>query len=138
MRDDARAARDRKRKRPYLFDGTTPPTPIHEPDTVWQVLTLAALLDGQQMPAGRIRELFEALCGDGDVGERCPSVRCCEKRHTARRVSNGPPTLLAFLATVTQHLLDNQAAQAVAHEHQSTRPNPVVQHPLDQARRSLW
>ncbi|MBF6333321.1 hypothetical protein [Nocardia transvalensis] len=65
MRDDARAERKRKRKPPYLFDGTTPPTPIHEPDTVWQVLTLAALLDGQQMPAGRIRELFQALCGDG-------------------------------------------------------------------------
>ncbi|MGW4769862.1 hypothetical protein ACWEO2_17680 [Nocardia sp. NPDC004278] len=65
MRDDARASRKRKRKAPYMFDGTLPPTPIHEPDTVWQVLTLAALLDGQDMPAGRIRELFEALCGDG-------------------------------------------------------------------------
>ncbi|MEV6321371.1 hypothetical protein AB0M45_09265 [Nocardia sp. NPDC051787] len=65
MRDDARANRNRKRKKPYMFDGTTPPTPIHEPDTVWQVITLAALLDGQQMPAGRIRELFEALCGEG-------------------------------------------------------------------------
>ncbi|WP_062989957.1 hypothetical protein [Nocardia anaemiae] len=65
MRDEARATRRRKRKRPYMFDGTTPATPIHEPDTVWQVLTLAALLDGQDMPAGRIRELFEALCGDG-------------------------------------------------------------------------
>ncbi|WP_433677975.1 hypothetical protein [Nocardia sp. CA-119907] len=65
MRDEARATRQRKRKQPYMFDGTTPPTPVHEPDTVWQVLTLAALLDGQDMPAGRIRELFEALCGDG-------------------------------------------------------------------------
>lgn len=65
MRDEARASRKQKRKRPYMFDGTTPPTPIHEPDTVWQVLTLAALLDGQDMPAGRIRELFEAMCGDG-------------------------------------------------------------------------
>ncbi|WP_063045995.1 hypothetical protein [Nocardia pseudovaccinii] len=65
MRDEARATRQRKRKHPYMFDGTTPATPIHEPDTVWQVLTLAALLDGQDMPTGRIRELFEALCGDG-------------------------------------------------------------------------
>lgn len=65
MRDEARATRKRKRKRPYMFDGTTPPTPIYEPDTVWQVLTLAALLDGQEMPVGRIRELFEAMCGDG-------------------------------------------------------------------------
>ncbi|WP_067839674.1 hypothetical protein [Nocardia lijiangensis] len=65
MRDEARATRKQKRKPPYMFDGTTPATPIHEPDTVWQVLTLAALLDGQDMPVGRIRELFEALCGDG-------------------------------------------------------------------------
>ncbi|WP_109523561.1 MULTISPECIES: hypothetical protein [Nocardia] len=65
MRDEARATRDRKRKPPYMFDGTNPPTPINEPDSVWQVLTLAAVLDGEDVEVGRIKELFEAMCGDG-------------------------------------------------------------------------
>ncbi|MBF6358203.1 hypothetical protein IU449_27275 [Nocardia higoensis] len=52
-------------KPPYMFDGTNPPTPIHEPVTADQVTALAALIDSKgRVDVSRVRELFEAVCGD--------------------------------------------------------------------------
>ncbi|TDP29758.1 hypothetical protein [Nocardia ignorata] len=63
MRADAEQAREKTE--PYMFDGTNPPTPVHEPVTSEQVLAFAELIDkrGSVDPANLPR-LIKAVLGD--------------------------------------------------------------------------
>ncbi|MFD3594269.1 hypothetical protein ACFWU5_16195 [Nocardia sp. NPDC058640] len=61
----ADAALAREKTEPYMFDGTNPPTPVHEPVSSEQVLAFAELIDkrGSIDPAN-LRRLVAAVLGD--------------------------------------------------------------------------
>ncbi len=61
----AEAEAQREPREPYMFDGTNPPTPVHEPVTAEQVTAFAELIDrrGGIDPAN-VRRLVQAVLGD--------------------------------------------------------------------------
>jgi hypothetical protein len=63
MRDQARA--ERAVREPYMFDGTSPPTPITAPDSVERVTAVAEFVDARgRFDFSNLRKLFAAVCGD--------------------------------------------------------------------------
>lgn len=67
MRDEARAkaAEKRKAQKPYMFDGTEPPTPVYPPTSTEHVALLARVFDkNAEVTEGEMLHVLHALFND--------------------------------------------------------------------------